>query len=144
MSDRIFGILMLLLASAYLWTARGFDPGFMSDPLGPSTFPYLLGSVLVITALYLLIRPDTPAAWPAPLHLLQMGLVVVVLLAYAGLLEWLGFLIATTLAVTVLGWRLGARMRTAVLTGIGVSLAVYGLFDILLELPLPAGLLGRF
>jgi len=135
---------MLLLAATYTWTARGFDPGFMSDPLGPSTFPYLLGSVLGITALYLLVRPDAPATWPVPRHLLQMGLVVVVLLAYAGLLEWLGFLIATTLTVTVLGWRLGARMRTAVLTGIGVSLAVYGLFDMLLELPLPAGLLGRF
>jgi len=143
MSDRIFSILMLLLAATYIWTARGFDPGFMSDPLGPSTFPYLLGSVLAITAVYLLVRPDPPANWPDPRHLLQMLLVVVVLLAYAGLLEWLGFLIATTLTVTVLGWRLGASLKMAVLTGIGVSLVVYGLFDMLLELPLPAGLLGR-
>jgi putative tricarboxylic transport membrane protein len=143
MSDRIFGILMLLLAVSYTWTARGFDPGFMSDPLGPSTFPYLLGAVLAITGLYLLIRPDAPAVWPDPRHLLQMGLIVVVLVAYAGLLEWLGFLIATTLTVFVLSWRLGARPLIAVLTGIGVSLAVYGLFDMLLELPLPAGLLGR-
>lgn len=144
MSDRIFGILMLLLAASYTWTARGFDPGFMSDPLGPSTFPYLLGAVLAVTALYLLLRPDANAHWPDPRHLLQMALVVGVLIAYAGLLEWLGFLIATTLTVIVLGWRLGASLRTAVLTGIGVSLAVYGLFDMLLELPLPAGLLGRF
>lgn len=144
MSDRIFGGLMLLLAAGYAWTARGFDPGFMSDPLGPQTFPYLLGAVLAITALYLLFRPDAPAHWPDPRHLLQMGLIVVVLLAYAGLLEWLGFLIATTLTVIVLGWRLGASLKTAVLTGLGVSLAVYGLFDMLLELPLPAGLLGRF
>jgi putative tricarboxylic transport membrane protein len=143
MSDRIFGTLMLLLAASYTWTARGFDPGFMSDPLGPSTFPYLLGAVLAITGLYLLLRPDGPVNWPDPRHLLQMGLVIVVLLAYAGLLEWLGFLIATTLTVTVLGWRLGATLKTAVLTGICVSLAVYGLFDMLLELPLPAGLLGR-
>jgi putative tricarboxylic transport membrane protein len=144
MSDRIFGALMLLLAAAYMWTARGFDPGFMSDPLGPQTFPYLLGAVLAVTALYLLLRPDAPAQWPDWRHLLQMGLVVVVLVAYAGLLEWLGFLIATTLTVLILGWRLGASLKTAALTGIGVSLAVYGLFDILLELPLPAGLLGRF
>jgi len=143
MSDRIFGFLMLLLAAAYTWTARGFDPGFMSDPLGPSTFPYLLGGVMAVTALYLLLRPDAPAHWPDPRHLLQMLLVVAVLLAYAGLLEWLGFIIATIVTVTVLGWRLGASLKIAVLTGIGVSLAVYGLFDMLLELPLPAGLLGR-
>lgn len=143
MSDRIFGVLMLLLAVVYTWTARGFDPGFMSDPLGPSTFPYLLGGVMAVTSLYLLLRPDASANWPDPKHLLQMALIVVLLLAYAGLLEWLGFIIATLLTVTILGWRLGASPRTALLTGIGVSLAVYGLFDMLLELPLPGGLLGR-
>ncbi|WP_020677511.1 tripartite tricarboxylate transporter TctB family protein [Geopsychrobacter electrodiphilus] len=144
MSDRIFGVLLLLLAADYSWTARGFDPGFMADPLGPQTFPYLLGAVLAVTALYLLLRPDPTAHWPDLPRLLQLGLVILVLLAYASLLEWLGFLIATLLTVTMLGWRLGASLRTAILTGIGVSLVVYGLFDIVLELPLPAGLLGRF
>ena len=144
MSDRIFGALLLILAAVYSWTARGFDPGFMADPLGPQTFPYLLGAVLAITALYLVLRPDPPAHWPDLHRLLQMGLVVLVLLAYASLLEWLGFIIATLLTVSILGWRLGASLRTAILTGIGVSLVVYGLFDIVLELPLPDGLLGRF
>ncbi len=143
MSDRIFGALMLLLAATYSWTARGFDPGFMSDPLGPSTFPYLLGAVLAITAIYLLLRPDDSPHWPPAKILLKMVLVIAVLLAYAGLLEWLGFIIATLLTVTVLGRQLGASIKTAVLTGIGVSLVVFGLFDILLELPLPSGLLGR-
>jgi len=142
MSDRIFGALMLLLAATYSWTARGFDPGFMSDPLGPSTFPYLLGSVLGITALYLLIRPDAPAVWPPLANLLQMVLIIAVLLAYVALLEWLGFIIATFATVFVLGWRLGASLKTATFTGIGVALGVYGLFDVLLELPLPSGLLG--
>jgi putative tricarboxylic transport membrane protein len=144
MSDRIFGALLLILAAVYSWTARGFDPGFMADPLGPQTFPYLLGAVLAITALYLVLRPDPPVNWPSLHRLLQMGLVVLVLLAYASLLEWLGFIIATLLTVSILGWRLGAGLRTAILTGIGVSLVVYGLFDIVLELPLPDGLLGRF
>ena len=144
MSDRIFGTLLLILAAVYSWTARGFDPGFMADPLGPQTFPYLLGAALAVTALYLVLRPDPTAHWPSLQRLVEMGLVVLVLLAYAGLLERLGFLIATTVTVTILGWRLGAALKTAILTGIGVSLVVYGLFDIVLELPLPAGLLGRF
>lgn len=144
MSDRIFGGLMLLLAASYGWTARGFDPGFMADPLGPQTFPYLLGATLAVTALYLLLRPDAPAHWPAWRQLVQMALVILVLVAYAALLEWLGFLAATTATVFVLGWRLGASLKTAAITGVAVSLAVYGLFDMLLELPLPAGLLGRF
>jgi putative tricarboxylic transport membrane protein len=144
MSDRIFGGLMLLLAASYGWTARGFDPGFMADPLGPQTFPYLLAATLAVTAFYLLVRPDAAALWPAWRQLLQMALVILVLVAYAALLEWLGFLLATTATVFVLGWRLGASLKTAAITGVAVSLAVYGLFDMLLELPLPAGLLGRF
>ncbi len=143
MSDRIFGALMLLLALSYSWTARGFDPGFMSDPLGPSTFPYLLGAVLGITGLYLLVRPDPAAAWPPPKNLFQMLLIVILLVAYVAFLEWLGFIVATLITVSTLGWRLGASPKTAVLTGVGVAIGVYALFDLLLELPLPSGILGR-
>jgi len=143
MSDRIFGALMLLLAATYSWTARGFDPGFISGPLGPNAFPYLLGAVLTTTALYLLVRPDAPAVWPPLKTLLQMFAMVVLLLVYVALLERLGFIIATFATVFVLGWRLGASLKTATFTGIGVALGVYGLFDVLLELPLPSGLLGR-
>lgn len=144
MSDRIFGGLTLLLAGIYLWTARGFDPGLISDPLGPQTFPYLLGSVLAVTALALLLRPDPSPPWPDLRHLAQMGIIVAVLVAYALLLERLGFLIATMLAASLIGRRLGASWRTALFTGIGVALVVYGLFDKILELPLPAGLLKAF
>jgi putative tricarboxylic transport membrane protein len=144
MSDRIFGALMLLLAAIYTWTARGFDPGFISDPLGPSVFPFILGGVLGGTALYLLLRPDTPAIWPRLKTMVQMVVVVIVMLLYAGLLEKLGFIIATTLTASMIGWRLGASPKTAMLTGIGVSLGIFGLFDMLLELPLPPGLLGGF
>ncbi len=143
MSDRIFGALMLVLAISYSWTARGFDPGFMADPLGPSTFPYLLGSVLGITALYLLLRPDPAAVWPPLKNLLQMWLIVILLVAYVAFLEWLGFIVATLITVSVLGWRLGASPKVALLTGVGVAIGVYALFDVLLELPLPSGVLGR-
>jgi len=143
MSDRIFGGLALLLAIVYSWTARGFDPGLISDPLGPQTFPYLLGAVLAITALALLLRPDPPPHWPDVRHLLQMGIIVAVLVAYAALLERLGFIVGTTLAAALIGRRLGASWRTALLTGIGVALVVYGLFDKILELPLPPGLLEK-
>ena len=61
--------------------------------------------------------------------------------ASGDLLEDLGFIVATFGAVAILGWRLGARPTTALLTGVGVSLGLYGLFDRVLGLPLPLGLL---
>lgn len=143
MSDRILGVIALIISAIYIWTARGFDPGFMSDPLGPGTFPYLLGTVFACTGIYVILRPDESAQWPDIRHIGEMVIVIAVLLAYAGFLEYIGFLIATMLTAGFLSWRLGASFKTAVITGLLVSLIVYGLFDRLLELPLPAGLLGK-
>jgi putative tricarboxylic transport membrane protein len=64
------------------------------------------------------------------------------MIAYALLLEPLGFLIATALAVFVLSWRLGARLGGAALSGIGVSVVIYTVFHLILGLSLPKGPLG--
>lgn len=142
MSDRVFGVLALILAIVYGLQARTFESGLqIGDPLGPDKFPYLLAVVMGITALYLMLRPDPSPHWPDPMHLAQMALIVLVLCIYAVLLEDLGFILATFAAVAVLSWRLGARPTTALLTGVGVALGLYGLFDYVLGLPLPLGLL---
>ena len=142
MSDRVLGALALIFAFVYGLQARTFQSDLqIGDPLGPDTFPYLLAVVMGITALYLIVRPDPSPHWPDPPHLAQMALIVLVLCVYAVLLEDLGFIVATFGAVAILGWRLGARPTTALLTGVGVSLGLYGLFDRVLGLPLPLGLL---
>lgn len=143
MSDRIFGVLALVLAGAYLWGATGFEVSMMmvADPLGPRTFPYLLGIVLIITALYLLWRPDPEPDWPDAPHLAQMAMSIVILILYAVFLEDLGFIVATVAAVAILSWRLGATPLIALANGAGVALVLYGLFDLVLGLPLPLGIL---
>lgn len=142
MSDRVFGALALIFAFVYGLQARTFQSDLqIGDPLGPDTFPYLLAVVMGVTALYLIVRPDPSPHWPDPPHLVQMALIVLVLCVYAVLLEDLGFIVATFAAVAILSWRLGARPTTALLTGAGVSFGLYGLFDRVLGLPLPLGLL---
>lgn len=142
MSDRVFGVIALILAIVYGLQARSFQSDLqIGDPLGADTFPYLLAVVMGITALYLIVRPDPSPHWPDPPHLVQMALIVVVLCVYAVLLEDLGFIVATFLAVAILSWRLGARPVSALLTGVGVSVVLYGLFDRVLGLPLPLGVL---
>ena len=66
---------------------------------------------------------------------------MVTLIVYALLLEPLGFIVSTTLAVGTLCWRMGARPIKAYLTGLISGVVVFVLFTYGLELPLPLGLL---
>lgn len=141
MTDRVFGAFALILAIAYGLYARTFESGLQvaMDPLGASTFPYLLAILLGITGVYLIVRPDPSPHWPDRRHLLEMAATILVLIIYATVLEEIGFVLATFAAVAFIGWRLGARPVGAVANGIAVAIVLYVLFDRILGLPLPLG-----
>ncbi|RKQ97092.1 putative tricarboxylic transport membrane protein [Kushneria sinocarnis] len=142
LNDRIFGVLMLLLAVAYGWQAQQIPVSFGGGgPVGPSTFPTLLAVVLALTSLYLMVRPDPDNAWPLGRTLLEMIIAVLVLIVYTLTLEPIGFPIATTLGVAILCWRMGAPLLRAGLVGVCGAAIGYALFNYGLELTLPAGLL---
>ena len=48
---------------------------------------------------------------------------------------------ASVLAVAALGWLLGARLWQSASAGLGIALVLFLLFNNLLGLPLPAGVL---
>ena len=88
-----------------------------------------------------MIKPDPDAEWPLGKSALELVVSVVVLLVYALLLEPLGFIIATTLAVGTLSWRMGATPTRAFVSGLLSAVLVFVLFNYGLSLSLPAGLL---
>jgi putative tricarboxylic transport membrane protein len=104
-------------------------------------FPIALAIPLGALSLYLIVRPDAEPDWPRGRTLLKQGLALVAFVAYAYLLEPLGFLVSTFLAVMVLGWLLGARPWQAGAAGVAIAVVLFVLFDSLLGLPLPAGVL---
>jgi len=140
-SDRLTGLLLLALAVAYGVTASGYQ-AMIGDPLGPAVFPIVLAIPLGLLSLYLVVRPGPEADWPRGRALLKQVLALVAFVAYAYLLEPLGFLVSTFLAVVALGCLLGARLRQAAVAGAGIAVVLFVLFDSLLGLPLPAGVLG--
>lgn len=140
--DRILGLVLLVLAVVYGWAAQQWpEPFGGQEAVGPQTFPTILAVVLALSSCYLIARPDPDSDWPASRTGLELLLAVGVLIAYALVLEWLGFVLATTAAVGTLCWRMGARPRWAFLTGLVGAVVVFLLFNNLLELSLPAGLL---
>jgi putative tricarboxylic transport membrane protein len=72
----------------------------------------------------------------------MQALSVITLLLYAYLLEPLGFIVSTFIAVVVLGWLLGAKLAQAGAAGVGIAVVLFVLFNNILGLPLPAGLLS--
>jgi putative tricarboxylic transport membrane protein len=139
-SDRLTGLALLALAVAYGVTAGGYQ-AMIGDPLGPAVFPVALAIALGLLSLYLTVRPGPEAAWPGRRALLKQGLALIAFVAYAYLLEPLGFLVSTFLAVVVLGQLLGARLWQAGAAGAAIAIVLFVLFDTLLGLPLPAGVL---
>ena len=141
MSDRLTGLVLLLLAVAYGVTASGYE-AMIGDPLGPAVFPIVLAIPLGLFAVYLVLRPDREPAWPRGPALRKQVLAFVAFVAYVYLLEPLGFVVSTFLAVVVVGRLLGARLPEAGAAGVGIAVVLFVLFDTLLGLPLPAGVLG--
>lgn len=140
--DRILGLGLLVLAVAYGWAAQQWpEPFGGAETVGPETFPTMLAVVLVAGSLYLMIKPDPDAQWPVGKSAVELLISLVVLVVYTLLLEPLGFVIATTLAVGTLSWRMGAAPRPAFITGLLSAVVVFVLFNYGLSLSLPAGLL---
>ncbi|SOD99651.1 tripartite tricarboxylate transporter TctB family protein [Caenispirillum bisanense] len=138
-SDRVFGLVGLALAGFYVWQATQIELGFSSDPLGPRSFPIIIGGVMALASVYPLVRPDPRPDWPAAGRLLEIALAVAVLVAYALALPQVGFVLATAVAAAILSWRLGSRPLGAVLAGIGISVGIYVVFHLILGLSLARG-----
>ncbi|HTN34900.1 MAG TPA: tripartite tricarboxylate transporter TctB family protein [Marinobacter sp.] len=140
--DRIFGLGLLVLAVAYGWAAQQWPEPFGGvETVGPDTFPTILSVILAAGSLYLMVKPDPDAQWPVGKTAFELVVSVIVLVVYALLLEPLGFIISTTLAVGTLCWRMGAAPKYAFATGLVSAVVVFVLFNYALSLSLPAGLL---
>ncbi|XOB98567.1 tripartite tricarboxylate transporter TctB family protein [Deinococcota bacterium DY0809b] len=138
-SDRIAGVLLLLLSVGYGLEATRLQADFLADPLGPRAFPLLLAVSLGAFSLYLIVRPDPDPAWP-PAHVLggQLGMLLS-FVVYSYALAPLGFLLATTLVMAWLSRLFGASWRTGLLGGLGLAAALYVIFVFGLGIPLPLG-----
>ena len=141
-SDRILGLVTILVALAYVVGATQIQASFLSDPVGSKTFPILIGGVAALCGLVIFARPDPDPEWPEMNGWLRLALATAVMIGYAYALTPLGFLLTTALAAGALAWMIDPRPVAAVLSGIGLSVGLFAIFKFLLGLglkPWPAG-----
>lgn len=142
MSDRIFGGIGLVLAIFFAWQAAIIEESFLTDEVGPKVFPWIIATVMGLSSLWFLLRPDPAPDWPRLGRLAEIGVAALVMVAYAQALPELGFVISTAIAAAYLTWRLGSRPLESLLIGVGTSLGIYVVFRLILGLSLARGPLG--
>lgn len=142
MSDRIFGSVGLLLAILYGWATLQIEESFLSDAVGPKTFPLGIAVILGLASIAIVLKPDSEPEWPSLGRFTEILAAVVVLVLYAEFLDVVGFLIATAFAAAYLTWRLGTPPLQSLLVGVGTSGGIYVIFRLVLGLSLARGPLG--
>ncbi|MDP5306083.1 tripartite tricarboxylate transporter TctB family protein [Paracoccus spongiarum] len=141
--DRIFGAVMIVVALGYILSASSIQTSFMSDPVGPRIFPYMIAAVVILSSLVMVLRPDPDQDWPAGPMVAQLGLALAVLVGYAYAITPLGFILPTTIAAGVISWQIGGNPRRAAIAGLGLAVGLFVLFRVILGLGLkglPAGM----
>ncbi len=142
MSDRILGAVCIVVAAAMAFYAQAYAPPFSYEPVGPRAFPRLLAGLMAVGGIWLVIKPSLHANPFPPGAAKLIGLSVLTVFVYAFLFQILGFTLATTLMALPVGMAFGGTWKQALLGGVGLGLGLYLLFDKLLDVVLPTGLLS--
>jgi putative tricarboxylic transport membrane protein len=150
LSDRVTGAVLAGLGAAAAIVGSRL-PGVPGQDVGPSAFPLVIGSGLIICGVLIALGigrsfeapEEDEAAGPGPWRLggLRALIPPALLTFYVYASEPLGFLLTGAIMVFVAALSLGARPRLAVPIAIVAPLLVHLAFYKLLRVPLPAGVL---
>ena len=145
MLARAVPLVLLLAAGVYLALALRLPFGAAARP-GAGFYPVIVAVFALIVALAATAGAfrRAPGAEADAVDLdaaarRRVVISVVALVAFCLALPWVGYPAAAFAFVTVVLHYLGARWATALLTGALSSAGSYGLFAVLLDVPLPRG-----
>jgi putative tricarboxylic transport membrane protein len=150
-NDILCGLALIIFALAMIALTLTF-PDFPGQKFGPSLFPRILGTGLILCgavlvwngavarrlgASWLERAPWTRDPWRVGSYLLTLALLLLYILAS----ETIGFIpIALFFLLALFVW-LGVRPIPAVLTAIVTTIAIHWFFSTMLRVPLPRGLM---
>ena len=142
MSDRVLGAACVVVAAGMAWAAKDYAAPISYEPVGPRSFPLVLAALLAAGGAWLVLRPSAHSSGLGLAQMKSLGLAVAAVLAYALLFEWLGFTAATALMAVPVGVAFGGTWKQRLAGGLGLGLVLYVVFDKLLDVVLPTGVLS--
>ncbi len=160
-ADFKIGIFFLIFASVFaFFLVPTIEEDWSHSPkgkvqsytLGPRFFPYLSACLTGLLSLVLIVRsfrqkapPVDESKLPSPKKESRPVLFFMIVgTVYIYILPYLGVALATPLCLLSLFWYFGFRKWSWILAfTIGVTIFIYGVFEKLIGIPLPAGFVGR-
>lgn len=146
--DLISSILLLGFSSAFLIEALKLPLGSLRTPQ-PGLWPLILALILAIFSLILLVQTliektgRKSSLWARPGSWKRIGLSAGSLFAFVVVFEYLGHLISIFLLIAFLMRAIEPqKWWLVILVGFSSSLFCYLVFVLLLNIPLPQGILG--
>jgi len=159
--DAVCGFIAIVVAAFYLFAASGLRSSPLGDSVGSAGFPNIIGWGLAAAGLMLVVQtlwgrsrgrsaaapqgwiPSEAFAAGAGRATLRAAGVVAIVIAYLVLLEPLGYILSVGLMVGAVALYLGTpptwrALATAAIGGV----ALWLLFVVLLDIPLPPGILA--
>ena len=142
MTDRILGIITLLISIFYIYATSIIQLSFISDVIGTKGFPYIIAFFLFSSSIWLIFFPKFQAIWPKGKKIIEVFVTAAIFFLYASVLPHLGFVVSTILLTTYISWRMGAAILIAFIYGVIISITIFVLFNYVLGLSLAKNYLG--
>jgi putative tricarboxylic transport membrane protein len=144
--DISISLALIVIAGIMIHTSRSF-PGAQGADVGASFFPVILSSVLILLSVLLMVtsmkkktvesRSEEKSEWKKVLLGMTCTFFYFVLLIY------LGYVIATPIFLAAMMWMFNyRRLIHVVFWSLLITGLIYVCFALLLQVPLPDGVLG--
>ncbi len=147
--DRLGSVIMLVFV-AILWLNREYTTPF--GGIFPDTVMILMTILIALSLIQSFTRRqampvenENKADGEEEKHWLDMAVVMVILLLWVLLFRYLGFALAGVVGFASIAWYISGKRKDwkmvvkAVLVGIAITFTLIGIFDYLLQVPLPQG-----
>lgn len=137
--------LFLIIISVAMFLGASKMPA-VDGTIGPGTWPKILSVVMIVLALLLLLQTlkessqrEAPFVWGPGLKRVLLG--TAILAGFCIILYFFGFIAASALMIPAIMLLFGEKRPLILLgTTAGVLLFVYIIFSVVLNLPLPQGI----
>jgi hypothetical protein len=140
-ADRKYAVVMLVLSVIYCASALSLDADF--NPVNEKFYPFVLSVLMILSSIGLFIWPSAhTTSWPKGRNVRKIGITFCAILVYCFVLHKVGFIITASALMGICMWVFEAKRKWIAPVSIITAISFYVVFDRLLGLNLPAGLLN--
>jgi hypothetical protein len=140
-ADRKYAMVMLVLSIIYCAAALSLDADF--NPVNEKFYPFVLSVLMILSSIGLFIWPSPhTTSWPRGRNVQKIGLTFCAILVFCFALQKIGFIISASVLMGILMWVYEAERKWIVPVSIVTAISFYIVFDRLLGLNLPTGILS--